>query len=243
MDLHGEIRSDVACYKSSSKAIELAKKYNTRLHILHLSSAKEMDLFTNDIPLKEKRITAEVCVHHLCFYDRDYKTRKARIRWNPAIKSEQDKNKLWEALLDNRLDVIATDHAPHTVSEKDGNYMNSAGGGPLVQHSLVAILEQSRKGLIPIERVVEKMCHAPAELFNVKNRGFIRENYAADLVLISEDEWIATSKNSYYKCGWTPFEGDTFHYKVEKTFVNGILVFDNGTFNEDVKGQRLLFNR
>lgn len=243
MEYHGLIRSDKACYKSSSKAIELAKKYNTRLHILHLSSALEMDLFDNTTPLEEKRITAEVCIHHLYFDDSDYKTRKARIKWNPAIKSKKDKEAIWKALLDNRLDVIATDHAPHTIAEKDGNYMNSAGGGPLVQHSLVAMLEQTKKGLISIERVVEKMCHAPAIIFNVKNRGFIRENYAADLVLLSEDKWMATSENTLYKCGWTPFDGDEFNYKVEKTFVNGNLVYDKGVFNEEIKGQRLSFNR
>lgn len=243
MEFHGEIRSDEACYLSSSKAIELAKKYNTRLHILHLSSAKEMELFDNKINLADKKITAEVCIHHLYFDDRDYKTRKARIRWNPAIKSKKDKDALWKALLDNRLDVIATDHAPHTVSEKDGNYMTAAGGGPLVQHSLVAMLEQAYKGLISIERVVEKMCHAPAIIFNVDNRGFVRENYAADLVLLSEDKWTATSENTLYKCGWTPFDGDDFNYKVEKTFVNGIMVYDNGVFHENIKGQRLKFNR
>ena len=243
MDYHGEIRSAEACYKSSSKAIELAKKYNTRLHILHLSTAMEMDLFDNSIPSKDKRITAEVCVHHLWFNDQDYKTKKSRIRWNPAIKTENDQDALWEALLDDRLDVIATDHAPHTPTEKDGNYMQAAGGGPLVQHSLVAMLEQARRGKITLEKVVEKMCHAPAEVFQVEKRGFIRKGYFADLVLLTEDSWTATEKNTLYKCGWTPFDGEKFQYKVEKTFVNGHLAYDDGKFDENNKGMRLSFER
>ena len=243
MDYHGEIRSAEACYKSSSKAIELAKKYNTRLHILHLSTAMEMDLFDNSIPSKDKRITAEVCVHHLWFNDQDYKTKKSRIRWNPAIKTENDQDALWEALLDDRLDVIATDHAPHTPAEKDGNYMQAAGGGPLVQHSLVAMLEQARRGKITLEKVVEKMCHAPAEVFQVEKRGFIRKGYFADLVLLTEDSWTATEKNTLYKCGWTPFDGEKFQYKVEKTFVNGHLAYDDGQFDESNKGMRLSFER
>ena len=243
MDYHGQIRSAEACYKSSSKAIELAKKYNTRLHILHLSTAMEMDLFDNSIPSKDKRITAEVCVHHLWFNDQDYKTKKSRIRWNPAIKTENDQDALWEALLDDRLDVIATDHAPHTPAEKDGNYMQAAGGGPLVQHSLVAMLEQARRGKITLEKVVEKMCHAPAEVFQVEKRGFIRNGYFADLVLLTEDSWTATEKNTLYKCGWTPFDGEKFQYKVEKTFVNGHLAYDDGQFDENNKGMRLSFER
>lgn len=243
MDYHGEIRSAEACYKSSSKAIELAKKYNTRLHILHLSTAMEMDLFDNSIPSKDKRITAEVCVHHLWFNDQDYKTKKSRIRWNPAIKTKNDQDALWEALLDDRLDVIATDHAPHTPAEKDGNYMQAAGGGPLVQHSLVAMLEQARRGKITLEKVVEKMCHAPAEVFQVEKRGFIRKGYFADLVLLTEDSWTATEKNTLYKCGWTPFDGEKFQYKVEKTFVNGHLAYDDGKFDENNKGMRLSFER
>ena len=243
MDYHGEIRSAEACYKSSSKAIELAKKYNTRLHILHLSTAMEMDLFDNSIPSKDKRITAEVCVHHLWFNDQDYKTKKSRIRWNPAIKTKNDQDALWEALLDDRLDVIATDHAPHTPAEKDGNYMQAAGGGPLVQHSLVAMLEQARRGKITLEKVVEKMCHAPAEVFQVEKRGFIRNGYFADLVLLTEDSWTATEKNTLYKCGWTPFDGEKFQYKVEKTFVNGHLAYDDGKFDENNKGMRLSFER
>jgi len=243
IELHGEVRSAEACYKSSSKAVELAKKYNTRLHILHLSTGMEMDLFDNSIPAKEKRITTEVCVHHLWFNDQDYLTKKSRIRWNPAVKTKDDQEKLWEALLDDRLDVIATDHAPHTEEEKDGNYMNSAGGGPLVQHSLIAMMEQARMGKIKMEKVVEKMCHTPAEIFQVEKRGFIRKGYFADLVLLSEDNWTATKENTLYKCGWTPFDGQKFQYKVEKTFVNGHLAYDNGTFDESNKGMRLTFDR
>jgi dihydroorotase len=243
MEYHGKIRSAEACYKSSSKAVELAKKYNTRLHILHLSSGMEMDLFDNSIPSKDKRITTEVCVHHLWFNDKDYKNKQARIRWNPAIKTEDDQEQLWEALLDDRLDVIATDHAPHTEEEKDGNYLNSAGGGPLVQHSLIAMMEQARRGRISIEKLIEKMCHTPAEIFQVEKRGFIRKGYFADLVLLKEEDWTATSENTLYKCGWTPFDGEKFQYSVEKTFVNGHLVYDNGKFDESVKGMRLTFDR
>nr|WP_320117218.1 dihydroorotase [uncultured Marinifilum sp.] len=243
MEYHGKIRSAEACYKSSSKAIELAKKYNTRLHILHLSTGVEMDLFDNSIPAKEKRITSEVCIHHLWFNDKDYLEKGSRIRWNPAIKTKKDQEKLWEALLDDRLDVIATDHAPHTEEEKDGNYLNAAGGGPLVQHSLVAMMEQARMGKIKMEKVVEKMCHTPAEIFQVEKRGFIRKGYFADLVLLSEDDWTATKENTLYKCGWTPFDGQKFQYKVEKTFVNGHLAYDKGKFNESNKGMRLTFER
>lgn len=243
MKYHGKIRSAEACYKSSSKAIELAKKYNTRLHILHLSTGVEMDLFDNSIPAKEKRITSEVCIHHLWFNDKDYLEKGSRIRWNPAIKTKKDQEKLWEALLDDRLDVIATDHAPHTEEEKDGNYLNAAGGGPLVQHSLVAMMEQARMGKIKMEKVVEKMCHTPAEIFQVEKRGFIRKGYFADLVLLSEDDWTATKENTLYKCGWTPFDGQKFQYKVEKTFVNGHLAYDKGKFNESNKGMRLTFER
>lgn len=243
MDYHGEIRSAEACYKSSSKTIELAKKYNTRLHILHLSSGMEMELFDNKLPAKDKRITAEVCVHHLRFNDSDYASRKARIRWNPAIKTEADQNKLWEALLDDRLDIIATDHAPHTIEEKKGNYMQAAGGGPLVQHSLVTMLEFAHQGKLSIEKVVEKMSHTPADIFQVEKRGYIRKGYFADLVLLSEDEWTVNKENILYKCAWSPFEGDRFHYKVDQTFVNGQLVYNQGQVDETIRGQRLTFNR
>jgi len=241
MQYHPKIRSAEACYKSSSLAVRLAKKYNTRLHILHLSSAMEMELFDNQLPADKKRITAEVCVHHLWFQERDYLTRKARIRWNPAIKSQEDRDALIDAINNDKIDVIATDHAPHTIEEKDGNYMQAAGGGPLVQHSLVAMLELARQGKISIEKVIEKMCHAPAQIFKVQKRGFIRKGYFADLVLLSEDPWTVKSDNILYKCGWSPFQGDTFHYKVNKTFVNGNLVYNNGTFDDKIKGQRLMF--
>ena len=243
MDYHGEIRSAEACYKSSSKAIELAKKHNTRLHILHLSSGIEMELFDNKVPSKDKRITAEVCVHHLRFNDSDYAERKARIRWNPAIKTADDQTKIWEALLDDRLDVIATDHAPHTIDEKDGNYMQAAGGGPLVQHSLVSMLEFAHQGKLSIEKVVEKMCHAPADVFQVEKRGYIRKGYFADLVLLAEDEWTVNKENILYKCAWSPFEGDRFHYKVDRTFVNGQLVYNQGKIDESIRGKRLTFTR
>jgi dihydroorotase len=243
MDYHGEIRSAEACYKSSSKAIELAKKHNTRLHILHLSSGMEMELFDNKVPSKDKRITAEVCVHHLRFNNSDYAERKARIRWNPAIKTADDQNKIWEALLDDRLDVIATDHAPHTIEEKDGNYMQAAGGGPLVQHSLVTMLEFAHQGKLSVEKVVEKMCHAPADVFQVEKRGYIRKGYFADLVLLSEDEWTVNKENILYKCAWSPFEGDSFHYKVDRTFVNGQLVYNQGKIDESIRGKRLTFTR
>ncbi|MRT91564.1 dihydroorotase [Ancylomarina sp. 16SWW S1-10-2] len=243
MEHHGKIRSAEACYKSSSKAIELAKKYNTRLHILHLSSGIEMDLFDNKIPSKDKKITAEVCVHHLRFNDSDYASRKARIKWNPAIKTANDQNKLWEALLDDRLDVVATDHAPHTVEEKDGNYMQAAGGGPLVQHSLVTMLEFAHQGKLSFEKVIEKMCHAPADIFQVEKRGYIRKGYFADLVLLSENEWTVNKENILYKCAWSPFEGDSFHYKVEQTFVNGKLVYNQGKIDNNSRGKRLTFTR
>lgn len=241
MQYHPKIRSAEACYKSSSLAVRLAKKYNTRLHILHLSSAMEMDLFDNQLPADKKRITAEVCVHHLWFHERDYLTRKARIRWNPAIKNQEDRDALINAVNNDKIDVIATDHAPHTIEEKDGNYMQAAGGGPLVQHSLVAMLELARQGKISVEKVIEKMCHTPAQIFRVQKRGFIRKGYFADLVLLSEDPWTVESDNILYKCGWSPFQGDTFHYKVNKTFVNGNLVYNNGTFDDKIKGQRLMF--
>ncbi len=243
VEFHGKIRSARACYLSSSKAVKLARKFNTRLHLLHLSTGVEMNLLEQSTSVKNKKITAEVCVHHLLFNDSDYPKKKARIRWNPAIKTKEDQEQLWEALLNDKLDVIATDHAPHTEEEKDGKYLNSASGGPLVQHSLVAMLEQVRRKKISLEKLVEKMCHAPANLFQIKNRGFIRKGYYADLVLLKEQEWTASKENTLYKCGWTPFNGEKFHYMVEKTFVNGHLVYDNGKFNDEVKGMSLYFDR
>ncbi len=241
---HPEIRSAEACFKSSSFAVGLARKYNTRLHVLHLSTAHEMSLFRNDIPLKEKQITAEVCVHHLWFSEEDYDRKGTFIKWNPAIKKISDRDGLWQALLDDRLDVIATDHAPHTLTEKQNSYFKAPSGGPLVQHSLIAMLEFYHHGKISLEKIVEKMCHAPADCFSVDRRGYIREGYFADFVLVDmENQWTVEKENILYKCGWSPFEGEMFNSRVTHTFVNGQLVYNNGNFDESVKGQRLRFNR
>lgn len=238
---HCHIRSVEACYKSSSKAVELASKYNTRLHVLHLSSGKEMELFSPG-KVKDKHITAEVCVHHLWFDDRDYITKGNLIKWNPAVKTMKDKEALWEALLSDKIDVIATDHAPHTLEEKNNTYFNAPSGGPLVQHSLVAMLEMSRKGVISVEKVVQKMCHAPADLFRIDRRGYIREGYYADLVLIDPDRsWVVSPENILYKCGWSPFEGEEFSHRVVSTFVNGELAYDSEKVVPDVKGKQAEF--
>jgi dihydroorotase len=242
--LHPKIRSEEACYLSSSKAIALAKKTGARLHVFHLSTAKETDLFQNDIPLEEKKITAEVCVHHLTFTDKDYDEKGTFIKWNPAVKSQKDKDGLWKALLDDRIDVIATDHAPHTLEEKQQVYTKAPSGGPLVQHALQAMLEAVKGGKISIEKVVEKMCHNPARLFQIEKRGFIREGYFADMVLVDTTKSELVSKdNVLYKCGWSPFEGTTFHSKVTHTFVNGNLMYCEGKFNDEIKGMQLTFNR
>jgi len=239
---HHLIRSEEACYISSSKVVELAKKTGARLHVFHLSTAKEMELFRNDIPLKDKKITAEVCVHHLTFTNEDYDTKGGLIKWNPAVKTQKDKDALWKALLDDRIDVIATDHAPHTWEEKQNTYLKCPSGAPLVQHSLVVMLENFKNGKISLERIVEKMCHNPAILFRVEKRGFVREGYKADLVLVDLNEnWTVEKENILYKCGWSPLEGTTFHSKVTHTFVNGNLVYDNGKINEEKFGERLLF--
>lgn len=244
MKFHHLIRSEEACYLSSSKAVELAKKTGARLHIYHLSTAKETDLFRNDIPLKDKKITAEVCVHHLTFTDADYETKGTLIKWNPAVKTQHDKDGLWEALLDDRIDVIATDHAPHTWEEKQNVYTKAPSGGPLVQHSLQLMLENFQNGKISLEKLVEKMCHNPAILFQVEKRGFIREDYKADLVLVDLNETYTVAKeNLLYKCGWSPLEGTTFHSKITHTFVNGKLAFENGKVDEQKHGERLLFDR
>lgn len=240
---HPQIRSREACFASSSKAVARAKKFGTRLHVFHLSTAEELSLFDNSIPLKEKHITAEVCIHHLLFSDTDYDRLGNFIKWNPAIKSAADREALWKAVLDNRIDVIATDHAPHTLEEKNLPYTKAPSGGPLIQHSLIAMLEKSLEGKISIERVVEKMSHAVADLFRIEKRGYIREGYWADLVLVNLDSpWVVSKDNLLYKCGWSPLEGNSFRAKVEKTFVNGNLVFDNGKFDEGKKGERLLFS-
>ncbi len=240
---HPEIRNYEACYKSSSLAVDLASKYNTRLHVLHLSSAKEMELFSKN-PISEKRITGEVCVHHLWFSDLDYDTLGTYIKWNPSVKYEKDRSALWEALLDGRLDVIATDHAPHTIEEKQNSYLKAPSGGPLVQHSLVAMLEFVKQGKISIEKLVEKMCHAPAQLFNIEQRGYIREGYSADLVLVDPNNmWTVDKNNILYKCGWSPFESIHFSNKISHTFINGCMVYNNGVFDEDFRGDKLKFNR
>ncbi|HKI88077.1 MAG TPA: amidohydrolase family protein, partial [Draconibacterium sp.] len=238
---HCHIRSDEACYISSSKAVNLASKFNTRLHILHLSSAKEMGLFSPG-NVTDKNITAEVCVHHLWFDERDYIKHGTRIKWNPSIKCVSDKEALWEALLSDKIDVIATDHAPHTLEEKNNSYFKAPSGGPLVQHSLVAMLEMSKKGFIPIEKVVQKMCHAPADLFRVNQRGYIREGYFADLVLIDPNKsWVVSPENILYKCGWSPFEGTEFSHKVITTFISGQQVYDQGEIKKGITGKRLGF--
>jgi dihydroorotase len=238
---HPKIRSAQACYKSSAKAVELATKYGTRLHVLHLSSADEMKLFTSG-PVAEKHITAEVCVHHLWFDEHDYLAHGNRIKWNPAIKSAADKAALWEALRTDRIDVIATDHAPHTLQEKEHSYFKAPSGGPLVQHSLPAMLELSRKGLISPERVIEKMCHAPADLFRIEQRGYIREGYYADLVLVDPThQWTVSPENILYKCGWSPFEGMEFSHKVTHTFVNGTLVYADDKIVSERTGMRMRF--
>ena len=244
IEIHPKIRSEEACYKSSSMAIELAKKHDTRLHVFHLSTAKEMELFRNDIPLEEKRITAEVCIHHLWFDDSQYADKGTHIKWNPAVKSKADKEAVFQALLDDRIDIIATDHAPHTLEEKNNTYFNAPSGGPLVQHALVAMLEFYHERKISLEKIVEKMCHSPAICFQVENRGFLREGYAADLVLFELDNpWTVKKDNILYKCGWSPFEGNTFKSRVSHTWVNGHLVYQNGKFDESQKGQRLTFSR
>ncbi len=241
---HPIIRDDEACYKSSSYAVNLAKKHNTRLHVFHISTAKELSLFTNKIPLKEKRITSEVCIHHLWFSDEDYKTKGNFIKWNPSVKTAYDRDKLFEAMLDGTLDVIATDHAPHTIEEKNQSYLKAPSGGPLVQHGVLAMLDFYHDKKISLEMIAKKMCHNVADLFKIENRGYIREGYAADLVLFDLNKPTEVTKKSLlYKCGWSPFEGHTFKSSISKTFVNGNLVYDNGIINENSLGQRLLFNR
>lgn len=240
---HHKIRSSEACYISSSKAIALAKKTGARLHVFHVSTAAETELFTNQIPVEEKKITAEVCIHHLWFTNEDYAAKGNFIKWNPAVKKTQDREALWKALLDDRFDVIATDHAPHTIEEKSQNYLQAPSGGPLVQHSAQAMIQFYKQGKISLEKIVEKMCHNPAKIFKIEKRGFIREGYYADLFLLDLNLQETVSKeNVLYKCGWSPFEGETFASKVTHTFVNGNLVFDNGKFLNETYGKRLLFH-
>src|SRR6056297_260212 len=244
IEYHPLIRSAEACYLSSSRAIALAKKTGARLHVFHLSTAKEMDLFRNDIPLADKKITAEVCLHHLWFSDVDYKEKGTLIKWNPAVKTAEDRDALWEALLDDRIDVVATDHAPHTLSEKDNVYTKAPSGGPLVQHALPAMLEKHLEGKISLETMVQKMCHNPAILFQIEKRGYLREGFYADLAIIDLDSpWQVTKENIAYKCGWSPFENNVFKASVTHTFVNGHLAYENGVFSKERNAKRLTFNR
>jgi len=241
---HHLIRSEEACYLSSSKAIALARKTGARLHVFHLSTAKEMELFTNKIPLEEKQITAEVCIHHLWFTNADYDTKGNFIKWNPAVKTEADRTALWKALLDDHIDVIATDHAPHTLEEKKQPYLQAPSGGPLVQHAVVAMFEAFHQGKISVEKIVEKMAHNPAKIFKIEKRGFIKEGFYADLVLINPAmPWNVKQENILYKCGWSPFEGTNFKSRITHTFVNGELVYHNSKVNDTKAGMRLLFNR
>ena len=244
IELHPKIRSEEACFISSSKAIALAKKTGARLHVFHLSTAKETNLFTNEIPLEEKQITAEVCVHHLWFDESDYAKKGTLIKWNPAIKTAEDKKGLWQALLDDRLDIIATDHAPHTLDEKQQVYTKSPSGGPLVQHALLAMLEEVKNNRITLEKLIEKMCHNPAKIYKIEKRGYIKKDFFADLVLVDLFQPQTVSKeNILYKCGWSPFEGTTFNSTVTHTFVNGNLIYNQGVFDNNIKGKRLIFNR
>jgi dihydroorotase len=244
MRYHPVIRSEEACYLSSSKAIELAKKTGARLHVFHLSTGKETDLFTNKIPLKDKKITAEVCIHHLWFTDEDYDKKGTLIKWNPAVKGQKDKDALWKALLDDRIDVIATDHAPHTLEEKNNVYTKAPSGGPLVQHGLVAMLEAYHHGKIAIEKIVEKMCHNPAILFQIEKRGYIKEGFFADLVIVNANHpWTVNKENIVCKCGWSPFEGVSFKSRISHTFVNGDLVYENFKFYNANAAKRLTFSR
>lgn len=241
---HHLIRSEEACYISSSKAVALAKKTGARLHIFHLSTAKEMDLFTNKIPLEQKKITAEVCIHHLWFTNEDYDTKGNFIKWNPAVKTENDRKVLWEALLDDRIDVIATDHAPHTLEEKQQSYLKAPSGGPLVQHAVVAMFEAHLQGKISVEKIVEKMAHNPAKIFKIEKRGFIKEGYYADLAIVNSGlPWSVKKDNIFAKCGWSPFEDFTFRSRITHTFVNGQLVYQNFIVKDIRCGKRLLFDR
>ncbi len=244
MRFHPIIRSAEACLLSSSTAVDLAKKHNSRLHVYHISTGVETDLFDNSIPLEQKRITSEACIHHLWFNDSQYDEKGSLIKWNPAVKTEADRLKIWEAVLDDRIDVIATDHAPHTREEKNAPYTSAPSGGPLVQHALVALMEFVHNGTMTIEKLVEKACHNPAILFSIKDRGYIREGYHADLVLVEPSRpWTVTNENVLSKCGWSPFEGTTFKARVSHTFVNGHLVYKNGQFDESQMGQRLYYDR
>jgi dihydroorotase len=243
-ECHPLIRDEDACFQSSSRAVDLAKQYGTRLHILHISTAKELGLFDNSIPLERKRITSEACIHHLWFTDQDYQALGSLIKWNPAVKTRADRDEIRRALLDDRIDVIATDHAPHTLEEKRNKYLSAPSGGPLIQHGFNAMFELYRQDLIPLTKIVEKMCHNPALLFGIDRRGFIREGYYADLALVDpQGNWVVSEDNILAKCGWSPFSGQVFHSSVTHTFVSGHLAYSQGFFNENKMGERLLFNR
>jgi len=242
--MHPLIRSREACFRSSSHAVNLAKEYNTRLHILHISTANELKLFSNALPLNQKKITGEVCIHHLWFDESSYEELGNLIKWNPAIKTRFDRDALINGVNNNTIDIIATDHAPHTLAEKGNSYFKAPSGGPLIQHSLVVMLELWHRKIFSLEKIVEMMCHNPAILFNIRKRGFIREGYQADLCLIDPaSPWTVSKDNILYKCGWSPFEGTTFRSKVVNTIVNGTIVYDNGVINNDYRGQRLMFDR
>lgn len=241
---HPKIRSEEACYDASSRAVAMAKKYGTRLHILHISTAKELELFDNTIPLQEKKITSEACIHHMWFAEEDYEEKGTLIKWNPAVKTSKDRDAIFQAVLDDRIDVIATDHAPHTLEEKSNPYTKAPSGGPLNQHSLVAMLDFYHQGKISLEMIVQKMSHNPAILFEIEKRGFIKEGYFADLVLLDLDSpWTVSKENILSKCGWSPFEGHTFKSKVTHTIVSGHLAYEEGTFHEEKNGERLRFLR
>ena len=243
-ELHSKIRSEEACLKSTKKIIKLAKETNARLHVFHLSTKSESLLFDNSMPLKDKKITSEVCVHHLWFSDKDYKNKQSLIKWNPSIKTSEDRNGIWDALLNDKIDVIATDHAPHTIKEKSKSYLECPSGGPLVQHALVSMIEHHFNNKISLEKIVTKMCHNPAILFQIKNRGFIRKGYFADLVLVDLNKpWIVDKQNILYKCNWSPFEGQKFNSQVTHTFVNGNLAYNKGDFSNELHGEKILFER
>ena len=243
INCHPKIRTEEACFKSSSLAIELAKKHKTRLHIFHISTAKELSHFINDLPIEKKQITSEACIHHLWFSEKDYEKKGAFIKRNPSVKTENDKKKLIDAVNSNLIDVVASDHAPHTLNEKNNNYIKCPSGGPLVQHSLVAMLDLYHDGLISLEKIVEKMCHNPAKLFRIKKRGFIKEGYYADLTILDLNKsWTVSKENILYKCGWSPFEGHTFKSSVQSCFVNGNLVYNSGEFDESFRGLPLEFD-
>lgn len=244
VESHPVIRSAEACFISSSKAVALAEKTGARLHVFHVSTARETSLFRNDVPLRDKKITAEVCVHHLWFTDEDYAAKGNFIKWNPAVKSAADRDGLWKALLDDRIDVIATDHAPHTLEEKSKAYSDAPSGGPLVQHALVALFEAHKQGKISIEKLVEKTAHNPAIVFQIEKRGFLKEGYHADIAIVNPNvDWVVAKENIAYKCGWSPFEGQQFHSAVTHTFVNGKLVYENGVVSNEKEGMRMLFER